>query len=227
MGATVVTPMEVLSTHLMEVVKANLPALLTLGAMQRQIEELKTLSDTGRAERYRKYFDAMMPEKVTPETLLAILRALLEERISIRNLPLIVDAICEFRNVESAETIYELVRKRLRGQITQQYSDEAGRVAALQLHPAWEAEFVRADAETGRAGGGAMTPAMSKKLVEATRRALSLAEPVARTVLVAPDHRRRMVRAVLGANGMAVPVLGLEEIDPAAELRLLGTVEAA
>ena len=227
MGATVVTPMEVLSTHLMEVVKANLPALLTLGAMQRQIEELKTLSDTGRAERYRKYFDAMMPDKVTPETLLAILRALLEERISIRNLPLIVDAICEFRNVESAETIYELVRKRLRGQITQQYSDEAGRVAALQLHPAWEAEFVRADAETGRAGGGAMTPAMSKKLVEATRRALSLAEPVARTVLVAPDHRRRMVRAVLGANGMAVPVLGLEEIDPAAELRLLGTVEAA
>ncbi|WP_405403514.1 flagellar biosynthesis protein FlhA [Paracoccus sp. Ld10] len=227
MGATVVTPMEVLSTHLMEVVKANLPALLTLGAMQRQIEELKTLSDTGRAERYRKYFDAMMPEKVTPETLLAILRALLEERISIRNLPLIVDAICEFRSVESAETIYELVRKRLRGQITQQYSDEAGRIAALQLHPAWEAEFVRADAETGRAGGGAMTPAMSKKLVEAVRRALSLAEPVARTVLVAPDHRRRMVRAVLGANGMTVPVLGLEEIDPAAELRLLGTVEAA
>ncbi len=53
MGATVVTPMEVLSTHLMEVVKSNLPALLTLGAMQRQIEELKTLSDTNRAERNR------------------------------------------------------------------------------------------------------------------------------------------------------------------------------
>lgn len=227
MGATVVTPMEVLSTHLMEVVKANLPSLLTLGAMQRQIEELKTLSDTGRAERYRKYFDAMMPDKVTPETLLAILRALLEERISIRNLPLIVDAICEFRSIEQPEMIYELVRKRLRGQITQQYSDEAGRIAALQLHPAWEAEFVRADADTGRAGGGAMTPALSKKLIDAVRSALALAEPVARTVLVAPDHRRRMVRAVLGANGMAVPVLGLEEIDPAAELRLLGTVEAA
>lgn len=227
MGATVVTPMEVLSTHLMEVVKANLPTLLTLGAMQRQIEELKTLSDTGRAERYRKYFDSMIPDKVTPETLLSILRALLEERISIRNLPLIVDAICEFRGIEQPEMIYELVRKRLRGQITQQYTDEAGRVAALQLHPAWEAEFVRADAEIGRAGGGAMTPAMSKKLIDAVRKALSLAEPVARTVLVAPDHRRRMIRAVLGANGMAVPVLGLEEIDPSAELRLLGTVEAA
>ncbi|MFC0199974.1 flagellar biosynthesis protein FlhA [Paracoccus rhizosphaerae] len=227
LGATIVTPMEVLSTHLMEVVKANLPALLTLGAMQRQIEELKTLSDTGRAERYRKYFDSMIPDKVTPETLLAILRALLEERISIRNLPLIVDAICEFRAVEQPETIYELVRKRLRGQITQQYADEAGRIAALQLHPAWEAEFVRADAETGRAGGGAMTPAMSKRLLDAVKKALSVAEPVARTVVVAPDHRRRMIRAVLGANGVALPVLGLEEVDPSAELRLLGTIEAA
>ncbi|WP_410216410.1 flagellar biosynthesis protein FlhA [Paracoccus sp. (in: a-proteobacteria)] len=226
-GATVVTPMEVLSTHLMEVVKGNLPALLTLGAMQRQIEELKTLSDSTRAERYRKYFDSMIPEKVTPETLLAILRALLEERISVRNLSLIVDAICEFRHVESAETIYELVRKRLRGQITQQYTDEAGRMAALQLHPAWEAEFVRADAEIGRPGGGAMTPAMSRTMIEAVRRALSLSEPVARTVIVAPDHRRRMIRAVLGANGMSIPVLGLEEVDPSVELRLLGTIEAA
>ncbi|MBU2956826.1 flagellar biosynthesis protein FlhA [Paracoccus sp. 1_MG-2023] len=227
MGATVVTPMEVLSTHLMEVVKAHLPALLTLGAMQRQIEELKTLSDTARAERYRKYFDGMIPDKVTPETLLAILRALLEERISIRNLPLIVDAISEFRGIEQIETVYELVRKRLRGQITQHYSDDAGRIAVLQLHPAWEAEFVRADTETGRPGGGAMTPAMSKKLVDATRKALSQAEPVPRTVLLAPDHRRRMVRAVLAANGMAIPVLGLEEVDPAIETRILGTVEAA
>ena len=90
-GATVVTPMEVLSTHLMEVVKANLSALLTLGAMQRQIEELKTLSDSARAERNRRYFDGMIPDKVSPEMLLAVLRALLDEKVSIRNLPLIVD----------------------------------------------------------------------------------------------------------------------------------------
>ncbi len=226
-GATVVTPMEVLSTHLMEVVKANLSALMTLGAMQRQIEELKSLSDPVRAERNRRYFDGMIPDKVAPETLLAILRALLDERLSIRNLPLIVDAICEFRQIESIETIYELVRKRLRGQITQQYCDDAGRIAALQLHPGWEAEFVRADAETGRAGGGAMTPALSQKLLERTRRALSLADPAGRTVIVAPDHRRRMLRAVLGSNGVGVPVLGLEEIDPGAQLDLVGTIEAA
>lgn len=227
MGATVVTPMEVLSTHLMEVVKSNLSALLTLGAMQRQIEELKSLSDTARAERNRRYLDSMIPDKVSPETLLAVLRALLEERLSIRNLPLIIDAIYEFRTIESIETIYELVRKRLRGQITQQYAGEDGKISALQLHPAWEAEFVRADGETGRSGGGAMTPALSQKLLDSTRRALATAQQASRTVIVAPDHRRRMIRAVLGSNGVAVPVLGLEEVDPAAEVQLVGTIEAA
>ncbi|WP_207100015.1 flagellar biosynthesis protein FlhA [Paracoccus shandongensis] len=224
-GATVVTPMEVLSTHLMEVVKANLSSLLTLGAMQRQIEELKTLSDSARAERNRRYFDGMIPDKVSAEMLLAVLRALLDEKVSIRNLPLIVDAMAEFRSIDSVETVYELVRKRLRGQITQQYSDPAGAISALQLHPGWEAEFVRADAETGRAGGGAMTPALSRKLLDAVRRAMAAAEPALQTVLVVPDHRRRMLRAVLGSNGIAMPVLGLEEIDPGAELRLVGTVE--
>lgn len=227
LGATVVTPMEVLSTHLMEVVKANLSSLMNFSALQRQMEELKSLSDNTRADRYRKYFDSMIPDKVTPETLIAILRALLEERISIRNLTLIVDAVSEFRAVDSPEVIYELVRKRMRGQITQQFTDDEGRIAALQLHPSWEAEFVRADAETGRPGGGAMTPALSARLLEATRKALALADPLARSVIVAPDHRRRMIRAVLGANGVPVPVLGLEEVDPSAELRLLATIEAA
>ena len=226
-GATVVTPMEVLSTHLMEVVKAHLPALMTLSAMQRQIEELKSISDPVRAERHRRYFDGMIPDKVVPETLLAILRALLEERVSIRNLPLIVDAICEFRSVESVETLYELVRKRLRGQITQQLADDQGAITAIQLHPAWEAEFVRADAEAGRGGAGAMTPALSRRLLDQTRRTLALTDPLARPVILTPDHRRRVIRAVLGANGIATPVLGLEEVDPAADLRLVGTVEAA
>lgn len=227
LGATVVTPMEVLSTHLMEVVKAHLAALMNLSALQRQMDELRNLSDPARAERYRKYFETMLPEKVAPETLLAILRALLEERIPIRNLTQIIDALSEFRGVEAPEMLYELVRKRLRGQITQHFADEAGRISAIQLHPSWEAEFVRADAETGRAGGGAMTPAISSRLLESTRKVLADPETAARGVIVAPDHRRRMIRAVLGANGIPVPVLGLEEIDPAADLHLLATIEAA
>ena len=78
-GATVVTPMEVLSTHLMETVKANLPALFTLSAMQRLIQELKSLSDEGRAQSYQRLFDNMIPDKVAPDLLLAIKKTVDED----------------------------------------------------------------------------------------------------------------------------------------------------
>ena len=113
-GATVVTPMEVLSTHLMETVKANLPALFTLSAMQRLIQELKSLSDEGRAQSYQRLFDNMIPDKVAPDLLLAVLRLLLADRVSIRNLPLIVEAIYEARSPDP-EVAAEFVRRRLRG----------------------------------------------------------------------------------------------------------------
>lgn len=226
MGATIVSPMEILSTHLMEVVKANMAALLSMSAMQRQIEALKSVSDTERAERNRKFFDSMIPDKVTPETLLAVLRMLLDEGVPIRNLTMIVDAICEFRHLENTETIAEMVRKRLRGQITQHYGGDRGQIDVIQLHPAWEAEFVRSDQESGRSGG-VVNPALAKRLVTSARQAMSLVQPAAQPVIAAPDHRRRMVKAVLNANGIATPVLGLEELDPETQLNLIATIEAA
>ena len=40
------------------------------------------------------------------------------------------------------------------------------------------------------------------------------------------DHRRRMVRTMLDAAGVGIPVMGLDEVDPAASVRLVGTVAA-
>ncbi|WP_299846820.1 flagellar biosynthesis protein FlhA [uncultured Paracoccus sp.] len=224
-GATVVSPMEVISTHLMEGVRSHLAALMTMAAMQRQIDELKSLSDPARSERHRRYFDSMIPEKVSPELLLSVLRALLAEGVSIRNLPLIVDALCECRGLDSPEAIYEMVRKRLRDQITQQLAGGGGELSVLQLHPAWESEFVQIEAEPARGGAGALGPALSQKLALAVRRTVAAVDPRAEAVIAAPDHRRRAVRAMLSAHGLTVPVLSLDEIDPAANLRLLGTIE--
>ncbi|ARJ68932.1 FHIPEP family type III secretion protein [Paracoccus contaminans] len=222
-GASVVTPMEVLSTHLMETVKSQLPALLTLASLQRLMQELRNLSDQTRAQAYQRVFDNMIPDKVTPEHLLSVLRILLEDRISIRNLPLIVEAIHESR-APDPETAAEFVRRRLRGQITEQLSDADGRLDIVQLQPAWEAEFQRADAEAGR-GGGTLAPPLMQRMIERLRVTAASLPPEAQPALVVPDHRRRMVRAMVAAAGLGWPVLGIEEVDPQARVRLLGTVE--
>lgn len=226
-GATVVKPIEVLSTHLMEIAKAHLPEFMSQSALMRLIEELKNVPDTKRAERHRRYFEAMLPDKVSPETLLAVLRALLDEHVSIRNLPLIVDTLAEFRQLDQLDVLVEIIRKRLRGQITQQFMDMDGRLNVMHLHPAWENKMVRAEAEMSQQTG-ALLPDLGGELADAVRRSLaSRAETTADPVLAVPDHRRRSVRAMLASNGVSVPVLGLEEIDPSTNLELIGSVEAA
>lgn len=224
-GATVITPMEVLSTHLMEVVRASLPALLSLGGLQRMLAELRDLSDPRRAEGYRKLFDSLIPEKVSPEALLAVLRLLLEEGVSIRNLPMIVDAMAEHRNDCGPEAICDAVRRRLRGQITQALGQD-GTLELMQLAPGWEGEFVRVEADVARGTGGAALPALARRLTESVRQ-VAQARGGRALPLAVPDHRRRQVRGILAASGIANPVIGLDEIDPEQPLRLVQTVEAA
>jgi len=225
LGATIVTPMEVLSTHLMEVARTCLPQLMTLAALQRMIAELKGLTDPRRAETYQRFFDSMIPDKVAPELLLAVLRLLLEERVSIRNLPLIVDAIAEGRAADGPEAVCDLVRHRLRGQITQALAGEGGALEVVQMHPAWEAEFLRAEGPAAR-GITSPAPQTARRLAEAVRD-LSQRHAGRSFVLVAPDHRRRQVRAILNASGIDMTVLGHDEIDPAARLTLIDALEAA
>jgi flagellar biosynthesis protein FlhA len=214
-GATVVTPMEVL--------KSNLSALLTMSSMQRMIRELCNITDEHRAQLNQRFFDSMVPDKVSSEMLLAVLRGMLEERLSIRNLVLIVDAVHEARGASTPEAAYEMVRKRLRGQITEQFLTQDGSLDILQLHPQWEAEMTRAEAEAGRSAQTAV-PQLQKRLTEAVQNTLSTLSGGADVVLTVPDHRRRLVRMMLTSSGIGLPVMGLDEIDPAARVRLVGTV---
>ncbi|MTH80028.1 flagellar biosynthesis protein FlhA [Paracoccus aestuariivivens] len=222
-GATLVIPMEILSTHLMEVVRNNLAALMTMSAMQRTIRELCDISDSHRAQVNQRFFDGMIPDKVAPELLLAVLRAMLQEKLSIRNLTLIADAVYEAKSASSPDAVYEQVRRRLRGQISEQYSSADGHLDILQLHPMWEAELTRTESEASR-GASAALPQLQQKLVEAVRKLVATLPPAAEFVIAVPDHRRRLIRMVLEGAGIATPVIGLDEIDPSARVRLVGTV---
>jgi flagellar biosynthesis protein FlhA len=113
-GATIVTPTEVLATHLLEVIRRNFGRLLTLKALRRLLDEMVSLTNEARAEANRKLLDELIPDKVQTDTLLQVLRLLLDEQVSIRNLPLILETIAEMRGQQNqAEAICEHVRQRL------------------------------------------------------------------------------------------------------------------
>ncbi len=228
-GTTIVSPTEVLATHLLEIVKRNFPRLLSLKALRRILDEFTNLSDTTRAEANRRILEELIPEKVPVDLLLSVLRLLLEEQVSIRNLPLILESIAEARSVyNTPDAICEHVRQRLGFQLVAEIKRPDGTIPLVQLAPEWEQAFGMYQIEGDR---GQVDVALPPE--EFNKLANGVAERIARAgetgiypAVVTSRLRRRFLRTVLSAKGIQNPVLSFEEIGTEAKPSLVGFVAA-
>ena len=228
-GFTVVSPTEVLATHLLEVLKGSLARLLTLKGLRRLLDETTQLSDPARAAANRRLLDELIPEKVPIDTLLGVLRLLLEEQVSVRNLGLILEAIAEMRGGQATpEVICEHVRRRIGFQLIADLRRPDGTVPLLQLAPEWEEIFGRHTLEPVQGMADvALPPEQFNRLASAiAERVTRAAEGGTRVALVTSAMRRRFLRTVLGARGVAAPVLAYDEIGTDARPALVGVVPA-
>lgn len=228
-GATVVTPTEVLATHLLEVMKQNFARLLSLKALRRLLDEFTNLTDPVRAEANRRLLDELVPDKVPVDLLLTVLRLLLDERVSIRNLPAILEAIAEMRpGPAGAEAICEHVRQRLGFQLIAEIKRDDGTLPLVQLAPEWEETFT-----TYQIGGDTGPQDIALPPEAFNRLASGIAERIAKAgekgvypALVTSTRRRRFLRTVMTAKGLANPVFSFEEIGTDARPALVGLVSA-
>ena len=228
LGLTVVSPAEVLATHLLEVIRGNLARLLSMRSLRRLLDEFSNLSDPARSESNRRLLDDLVPDKVPPELLLTVLRLLLEERVSIRNLPLILESIAEARGMGTPEAICEHVRQRLGFQLVAELKRDDGTIPLIQLAPEWEKTFVtyQMDSEKGLRDV-ALPPEQFSRLANAIAERLNRAADTGTyPALVTSTLRRRFLRTVLGAKGLTAPVLSYEEIGMDARPAMVGVVPA-
>jgi flagellar biosynthesis protein FlhA len=228
-GVTLVTPTEILATHLLELIKRNLPRLLSLKSLRRLLEEMTRLSDPARAEANRKLLDEMIPDRVPLDLLHQVLRLLLEEQVSIRNLPLILEAVAEARVITTQpEGICEQVRQRLGFQLVGTLRREDGTIPLIQLAPEWEETFASYQIDSDRGGiDVALPPDLFNTL------AANIAEKVSQAgdrgvfpAIVTSTRRRRFLRMVMSAKAITNPVLAFEEIGLDARPSLVGVVAA-
>ncbi|NVO56825.1 flagellar biosynthesis protein FlhA [Rhodobacteraceae bacterium B1Z28] len=228
-GATIVSPPEILATHLLEIIKQNFSRLLTLKSLRRLLSEMTRLSDPVRAEANRKLLDELIPDKVPIDTLHAVLRLLLDERVSIRNMALILESVAEARlTTTQPEGICELVRQRLGFQLVAEMKREDGSVPLIQLAPEWEDTFATYQIDSPNSGlDVALPPNLFNKLAD------NVVDSVAQSVdhglfpaVVTSTRRRRLLRTIMHARGVANPVLSFEEIGLEARPALVGTVAA-
>jgi len=225
LGLSVVTPTEVVATHLLEVIKQNFGRLFSRRSLRRLLDEFVAVSDSTRAEANRRMLDELMPDKVPVDTLHAVLRLLLDERVSIRNLPLILEAITEVNaKFQSAELVSEHVRHRLGFQIVAELEEPDGSLPLVQLGPDWEDLFEKYQivGDNG-AVDVALPPEDFNKLAESVAGKIAKAGENGRyPAVVTSTRRRRFLYSVFSAKGIRNPVFSYEEVGANSHPVLVG-----
>ncbi len=224
-GLSVVSPVEVIATHLLEVLKQNFGRLFSRRALRRLMDEFGATSDPQRAAANRRVLDEFVPDKVPLDQLHAVLRLLLEERVSVRNLPMILEAIAEANGAtQQPEALAEHVRHRLGFQIVAEVQEPGGTLPLIQLSAPWEEIFQKYEI---RSEGGLSDIGLPPE--EFNRLAGAVADKVAGAAasgrypaIVTTTRRRRFLQSVLTAKGIRNPVLSFEEIGTNSRPAILG-----
>ena len=218
LGMTVVDPESVITTHLTEVIKEHMPEILTYAATQELIDGLdkdyqKLLADSS---------------SNSPAVMLQhVLQSLLAERVSIRNLPKIVEAVAEASaNTKNIRTIIEHARGKLSKQICQSLKDAQGYVPVINLSGDWERELTASISSSNGEETFLMSPSRVQEFVLAMRKEIQKFSSADEwpAILVTPQARP-YVRSILERVSPMTQVISHNEVHRKTSLRTVGTVD--
>ncbi|HAD24100.1 MAG TPA: EscV/YscV/HrcV family type III secretion system export apparatus protein, partial [Alphaproteobacteria bacterium] len=217
-GYTVVDPATVITTHLTETVQQNMSELLSYAETRKLLDDLS--SDQ------QKLIDDLVPAQISLSGIQRLLQTLLAERISIRDLPTILEGISEATSfTQNITAITEHVRTRLARQICHANMSPAGYVPLLSLSPEWEQSFAEAMVGQGEDTQLAMSPSRLQDFITDVRlRFDELGQQGETPALLTSPAIRPIVRSIVERFRPQTPVLSQNEIHPQARIRTVGQV---
>jgi type III secretion protein V len=165
----------------------------------------------------------VVPKLVSPVLLADVLRRLVEEGISLRNLRDVLGALAEWAPHERDPVVLaEHVRASLRRAITFQHARGGGVLTAWTLDGIIEDTIRESIHKTPTGSYLALEPQLSRDIVQAVGRALGPGGSSA--VLLTNAEIRRYVRRLVETEHPALAVLSYQELAPEAEIRPLGRI---
>jgi flagellar biosynthesis protein FlhA len=187
--------------------------------------ETKKLLDDLPAE-HKKLVEDLIPSQITITGVQRVLQSLLGERVSIRDLPTILEGIAEaVSRTSTTMQITEHVRSRLSRQICAANTTGAGYLPLIALSPMWEAAFSEALIGGGEDKQLAMAPSKLQEFIQGVRaRFDSAANEADIPVLLTSPMIRPYVRSIVERFRSQTFVMSQNEIHPGARLRTLGQV---
>jgi flagellar biosynthesis protein FlhA len=217
-GYTVVDAPTVITTHLTELVKENMADLLSYTETQRLLDEL--------APEYQKLVADVIPNQLTVTGLQRILQSLVSERVSIRDLPTVLEGVSEASTyTKNIALMTEHVRARLARQICDQNSNMQGMLPLVTLSPEWEQAFAETIVGDGEERQLAMPPSQLQDFISSVRSGYEkLAKTGEAPVLLTSPGIRPFVRSVIERFRPQTIVMSQNEIHAKAKIKTLGQI---
>jgi len=217
-GYSIIDPSTVISTHLTEVLKANVADLLSYANVQSLLN--------GLSKDQQKLVEDIVPGQITVSGIQRVLQTLLNERISIRDLPTILEGIAEVAGSNrSPQTIAEHVRSRLARQLCAANLGPDGNLPLLTLSAQWERDFAEAMVGDGEHRHLAMAPSRLQQFIIGIQQAFENAAQMGELpVLITSPSVRPHVRAIIERFRPQTVVMSQNEVHPRIRLKTIGSI---
>ena len=220
-GYSVVDAVTVITTHLGELIRRHAHELLGRAETKRLMD---SLNDT-----HPKLMDELVPKLLTLGEVERVLEQLLRERVSIRDMGSILEALLEMApGNKSQMALVEAARQALGRRLIQPLLDNDGMLPVLLLDPAIEEEIISTLApETSQrllsATATSETP-LVRRLADSVNRLICASPGAALPVLLCPSPARYYVKRWLEPILPRMAVVAAGEIPPTTRLKPVGTV---
>lgn len=217
-GYTVIDNPSVISTHITEVIKKNAHNLLGRQETKELVEHLKTS--------YPALVEEVVPNLISIGDIQKVLRNLLKENISIRNLPEIFEAIADYTPVTNDTSILtEYVRQALQKQITNQYRQEGNILKVITISSEVEQIIASSVHHTEHGNLLNLEPHEAQKIAKAIANQVERVSNLRVSPIIICTPAVRMYVRQLTESFMAdVPVLSYNELDPSINIESAGMV---
>ena len=217
-GYTVVDPATVITTHLTEMVKEHMAELLSYAETQKLLDELD--------KEQQKLIADMIPNHISVSGIQRVLQNLLGERVSIRDLPTILEGVSEACSyTQSLNAITEHVRARLARQISDANVSPTGYIPLISVSPEWEQTFAEAIVGEGDERQLSLAPSDLQQFINNVRQIFERQAMMGENpVLLTSPLIRPFVRSIIERIRPMTNVMSQNEIHPKAKIKTLGQI---
>ncbi len=218
-GYTVVDPTTVIITHLGELIRRYAADLLTR-------QETQDILDTAR-EIAPAVVNELVPDVVGIGDIQKVLQNLLRERVPIKDIVSILEAIADHASLtKDTDILTEYVRQRLSLAICQQYKGPGGKIVAFAFHPATEQIIADNIRQTELGMRLILEPSLVRELLSSIRDQIEQLSALGYAPVVLCSPRIRMhVRRLVEQSFPTLAVLSYAEIAPNVDVETKGMVK--